>query len=128
MSQPDKRVTKILGPDPMKPRPVQAAFPMDKAIQLLVSGLTRIQEHGGWRIRQQDTNSVTAEIEYRSGTRGVGDHLKKIKFHAQFHSIGQQTEISWQYEDDSLTKDIDLLWHGLCNLTNSAILACLELI
>ena len=54
---PDKRVIAILGPDQMKPRPVQPALPMDKALELLILGLTSVQNHGGWRVQLQHTDA-----------------------------------------------------------------------
>ena len=129
-SSPSKVVGELLGPDAMKPRPVQPAVPMDKALQMLVSGLTSMQEHGGWRITHQTSNELAAEMEYRHGTgRGAAIYSAKLKFHAQFRPLGQQTEVTWRYEDDSLSSDSipAFGWGALCNQTSAAILSRLGL-
>jgi len=122
---PDKRVIEILGPDPMKPCSVHPTIPMDKALELLILGLTSVRNHGGWRVQLQHTDAVAAEMEYRSTGRASSHHLK-LKFHAQFQPNGQQTEISWQYEEELLTLDSTprppTTWDGLCYETNAAIL------
>jgi hypothetical protein len=136
---PNKQTAKILGPVPMKPRPVQTDMTADQARQLVIAGLMTISEHGGWRINHQETHALAAEMEYWQaigGRYGSDRRRMTLQFHAQLRSIGKQTEVSWQYEKESLALSMSPrespgafdLSDSLFDRTNTAILNKLRLL